>query len=182
MTRSTTVDSDELSSRIRASLWSFPAVRRAECVQPSAGGVNFPETSSPVTDTGGIVGRFVRSRRGVAPKRSRSMTLQDWTQHAERGIKYYSGIATYRKSFEHAVQSGKSIYLDLGTVHDMARVTLNGKDLGVVWCAPWRVEITDAVKSRRQSAGDRGRQPLAQPPAGRSAAAGQGRANRALGV
>jgi hypothetical protein len=30
----------------------------------------------------------------------------------------------------------------------MARVRLNGKDLGVVWCAPWRVEITKTVKAR----------------------------------
>jgi len=29
----------------------------------------------------------------------------------------------------------------------MARVRLNGKDLGVVWCAPWRVEVTGAVKA-----------------------------------
>ena len=29
----------------------------------------------------------------------------------------------------------------------MARVTLNGKDLGVVWCAPWRVEVTGAIKA-----------------------------------
>ena len=29
----------------------------------------------------------------------------------------------------------------------MGRVKLNGKDLGVIWCAPWRVEVTDAIKT-----------------------------------
>ena len=29
---------------------------------------------------------------------------------------------------------------------DLAKVWLNGKDLGLVWCHPWRVEITGAVK------------------------------------
>ncbi|MCF7676035.1 MAG: hypothetical protein K9M97_11870, partial [Akkermansiaceae bacterium] len=79
--------------------------------------------------------------------------LQDWTTREERGIKYYSGIATYRKLFEfpqesavRSQESGRKLYLDLGTVHDLARVRLNGKDLGVVWCAPWRVEITDTLK------------------------------------
>ncbi|MEI7900881.1 MAG: glycosyl hydrolase, partial [bacterium] len=39
------------------------------------------------------------------------------------------------------------LFLDLGTVKETANVRLNGKDLGVVWCPPWRVEITEAVKS-----------------------------------
>lgn len=77
--------------------------------------------------------------------------LQDWTTRSESGIKYYSGIATYRKSFEvsgaRLPVTGKKVYLDLGAVHDMARVKLNGKDLGVVWCAPWRVEIGGALKA-----------------------------------
>lgn len=32
-------------------------------------------------------------------------------------------------------------------MHGLACVKLNGKDLGVVWCAPWRVEIGDALKA-----------------------------------
>ena len=29
---------------------------------------------------------------------------------------------------------------------NLARVQLNGKNLGVVWTAPWRVDITGVVK------------------------------------
>ncbi|TWU38367.1 glycosyl hydrolase [Novipirellula artificiosorum] len=73
--------------------------------------------------------------------------LQDWTERPEPGIRYYSGIATYRNSFNYdpANQPSEKIYLDLGTVHDIARVRLNGEDLGVVWCAPWRVDLSSAV-------------------------------------
>jgi hypothetical protein len=72
---------------------------------------------------------------------------QDWTTRSELGIKYYSGIATYRKTFNLAQVPGGKTYLDLGVVHDMARVRLNGKDHGVVWCAPWRVEVTGVIKA-----------------------------------
>ena len=81
------------------------------------------------------------------PEKVNFDTLQDWTKRPEDGIKYYSGIATYRKTFNLArVPKGRT-YLDLGVVNDMARVRLNGRDLGVVWCAPWRVEVTGAIKA-----------------------------------
>jgi len=38
------------------------------------------------------------------------------------------------------------LFLDLGTVKETARVKLNGQDLGVLWCSPWRVDITGAIK------------------------------------
>ena len=76
-------------------------------------------------------------------------TLEDWTKRPEPGIRYYSGTATYRKAFDLPETSrGRNarIHLDLGRVKNLAAVRLNGKDLGVVWTAPWRVEITEAVK------------------------------------
>lgn len=73
--------------------------------------------------------------------------LIDWTQRPEEGIRYYSGTATYRKTFDLPVTNfGQSVYLDLGKLSCIARVRLNGKDLGVVWTAPWRIEITDTVR------------------------------------
>ncbi len=73
--------------------------------------------------------------------------LQDWTTRPEPGIRYYSGIATYRRMLNLSRVPGGRTFLDLGVVHDLARVRLNGKDLGVVWCAPWRVEVTGALKA-----------------------------------
>jgi len=81
------------------------------------------------------------------PEKAAFDELQDWTTRPEPGIKYYSGIATYRKTFHLDQPPGGRTYLDLGAVRDMARVKLNGKDLGVVWCAPWRVEVTGAVEA-----------------------------------
>lgn len=72
-------------------------------------------------------------------------TLEDWTKRVEPGIKYFSGTAVYRKTFDmvepQAKDSSSPMFLDLGVVHSIARVTLNGKDLGVIWCAPWSVEL-----------------------------------------
>jgi hypothetical protein len=111
----------------------------------SASKVNFPKTKPVATIEGAWEVAFDPKWGG--PEKITFDKLDDWTKHTERGIKYYSGIATYRKNFDLPHKSGKRIFLDLGTVHDIARVKLNDKDLGVVWCAPWRVDITDTVKT-----------------------------------
>lgn len=72
-------------------------------------------------------------------------TLASWTTRPEPGIKHYSGTATYTRSFDHQ-PDGRRVWLDLGRVADVASVTLNGKSCGVAWTAPWRVEITSALK------------------------------------
>ncbi len=78
--------------------------------------------------------------------------LADWTTRPEKGIKYYSGIASYIKDFDFPASqtSGmhKRYYLDLGEVKNLARVKLNGHDLGVVWTAPWEVDVTEIIKQK----------------------------------
>jgi hypothetical protein len=72
----------------------------------------------------------------------------DWTSRPEPGIRYYAGRATYRKTFELAGPPAPGpTYLDLGQVNGLAAVRLNGRDLGVVWTAPWRVDVAGAIRA-----------------------------------
>jgi hypothetical protein len=74
--------------------------------------------------------------------------LDDWATRPEAAIKYFSGTATYRSQFEWTGgdSGSKSIFLDLGIVKVTAAVRLNGKDLGVLWCSPWRVEVSRELR------------------------------------
>jgi len=76
--------------------------------------------------------------------------LTSWTEHPNPGIKFYSGTASYMKSFDldqSKIQNPKSkIFLDLGDLRELAEVRLNGRSLGIVWTPPFRVEITGALK------------------------------------
>jgi hypothetical protein len=111
-------------------------------IRPIAKSVNFPKTTTVATVEGSWEVSF--DPRWGGPEKVTFDTLRDWTQREERGIRYYSGIATYRMNFNCAVgkMADSQVYLGLGKVHDMARVRLNGKELGVIWCAPWRVDIS----------------------------------------
>ena len=83
------------------------------------------------------------------PVSARFERLTSWTERTEPGIKYYSGTATYTQAFDlpgTAAQAGERTWIDLGDVRELAQVRLNGKDLGIVWTPPFRVDITDAVK------------------------------------
>jgi hypothetical protein len=111
---------------------------------PRFAAMNFPDITPAFTLKGPWEVSFNPERGG--PEKAMFDNLYDWTKSDERKIKYYSGIAVYRQTFDAPGVSGNRTYLDLGTVHDMARVTLNGKDLGVLWCAPWRVDVTDHLK------------------------------------
>ena len=83
------------------------------------------------------------------PAQAEFPELVSWTSRPEQGIRYYSGRATYRKSFDlpgSVRNSRKRVALDLGELKCVAQVRLNGKDLGVLWTKPFRVEITSALQ------------------------------------
>ncbi|MEI6751758.1 MAG: glycosyl hydrolase [Paludibacter sp.] len=84
-----------------------------------------------------------------APQSIEFPTLSSWTENANQAIKYFSGFATYSKSFDNKLSAtkGNRIYLDLGEVSKIADVTLNGKPLGITWTKPFRYDITDVVKN-----------------------------------
>ena len=87
--------------------------------------------------------------RGGPEKPVRFDTLTDWTEHSESGIKYYSGKAVYRTTFKLDYDPvGNPLSIELGDVKDVgiARVRLNGEDLGVVWRPPFRAAISRGVK------------------------------------
>lgn len=68
--------------------------------------------------------------------------LDDWRWNPEEGIKAYSGVAVYQTTFDlPGISNNGKMFIDVGIVKEMGRVILNGQDLGVVWCPPWRVSI-----------------------------------------
>jgi hypothetical protein len=127
----------------------FLVFRQAMATEPPAGeqGSNFEALKTLRELTGSWEVSF-DPQWGGPREPVRFDALTDWTRRPEEGIKYYSGKAAYRKEFElSAKDRPRRIYLALGKVKDLAEVRLNGRNLGVVWCEPWRIEITDAVRT-----------------------------------
>ena len=84
-----------------------------------------------------------------APERTTFDQLASWSEHPDPGVKYFSGTATYTKTFSlpsGMLGHGHRVYLDLGKVEVMARVKLNGTDLGILWKPPFLVDVTEAAR------------------------------------
>ncbi|MES3153951.1 glycosyl hydrolase [Sphingomonas faeni] len=83
-----------------------------------------------------------------APARTTMAMLRSLHEDRDPGIAHFAGIANYRTSFAvKPVMAGQRLWLDLGRVAVAARVLLNGHDLGILWRAPYAIDVTDAVRS-----------------------------------
>ena len=84
-----------------------------------------------------------------APAHATFDKLISWPDSSDSGIRYFSGTATYRTPIDvpkSLVGNGRVLNLDLGKVKNFARVRLNGHDLGILWKAPFRIDVTSAAK------------------------------------
>lgn len=112
-----------------------------------AGATNFPVPTVLTQLNGPWTVAFDGSKRGPA-KPVVFTTLSDWSKHPNDSIRYYAGTAVYHSTFAgKKPRKNERVYLNVGTVGVMARVKLNGIDVGTVWTAPWQVDITSALKS-----------------------------------
>ena len=84
-----------------------------------------------------------------APAKVAFEKLISWPEHTEVGVRYFSGTATYRRTLDIPAEwlgQGRELHLDLGRVQVIAEVRLNGQKLGIVWKAPYRVNVTSAAR------------------------------------
>jgi hypothetical protein len=74
--------------------------------------------------------------------------LVDFSLQSDFNVKYFSGTAVYEHNFKCERKNAKcKMILDLGTVYDMATVEINGNEVGVLWFPPFKMDVTDYVKT-----------------------------------
>lgn len=123
-------------------------VFRTEAQSAPRTGVNYPEPR-PVTTLEAPWTVTFEPGHGGPEKPVTLKSLSDWTTSKDNRIKYFSGRATYTTSFKLSALPAGETYLDLGQVMVMARVKLNGHDVGGVWTSPYRVDVTRWLKRGR---------------------------------
>jgi len=67
-------------------------------------------------------------------------------EHTDFDVRHFSGTATYQTTF-HLEKADQPLFIDLGDVQVIAEIKLNGKAFKTLWKPPFRVDISDVVKS-----------------------------------
>ncbi len=87
-----------------------------------------------------------------APGEIRLSELISWSDHANEGVRYFSGTGTYTRTFDVSpdwLSPQHAVYIDLGDVREVAEVYVNGKSAGVLWHPPFRADLTALLKAGR---------------------------------
>jgi len=85
-----------------------------------------------------------------APAEVKLTELISWTDHPDKGLKYYSGSGKYHKTIHVPgdwLSSERKVHLDLGDVREIAEIFVNGQSAGIVWKPPFRANISSYLKA-----------------------------------
>ena len=128
---------------------SWFVVFRQPAAPAARPGSNFPAMTTLAAITGEWEVSFDPKWGG--PAKVAFASPSDWSKHNIPGIKFYSGRAVYRKTFDYAPGSAGAgvvgrVLLDLGAVRDVAVVRVNGREVGTLWIAPWQVDVSTVLK------------------------------------
>jgi hypothetical protein len=129
-----------------------------------ADGITIPLVLAPYEAKVIVVGPLPKEAAGAEPSFAGGTTLAeltgDWNltlngkpittelkPWEDLGVAGFAGPVTYHKQFTaSAAPKGKHVYLEIADVHDYAKVTLNGKELGAEGWQPYRWDVTGALK------------------------------------
>jgi hypothetical protein len=103
------------------------------------------ETSIPVTGAWQV---YFEPKLDKPFKRS-FPALVDLSKQKDNALKYFSGTAKYEKNVRITsadLGESKRIALDLGELHDIAELEINGQRVGVLWSPPYKTDITPYLK------------------------------------
>ena len=78
--------------------------------------------------------------------------LSDWTASEDEKVRYYSGTAVYKSSFDlDAIPENEELFINLGDVSVMAKIKINDTDIGGAWMAPYRLKATEYLKTGKNT-------------------------------
>jgi PBP1b-binding outer membrane lipoprotein LpoB len=122
-------------------------VFRKKALSGSGAKLNYPTTMAtlPINKPWSV--SFDAAMRGPA-KPVIFKELSDWSTNSNDSIRYYSGAAIYHNTIKMSgLKAGQQIYLNLGKLTAIAKVSINGIALGGAWTPPYRVDVTKALKN-----------------------------------
>ncbi|MEO8109072.1 MAG: glycosyl hydrolase [Ginsengibacter sp.] len=80
------------------------------------------------------------------PKDEKINSLKPWTDFPDTATQSFSGTAEYTTTFTIKKKTAKDYLLELGKVDESAKVTINGKEVGILWCLPFKANIGKYLK------------------------------------
>jgi hypothetical protein len=135
--------------RLQPNASLFVVLKKASSPVTKAGMQNWFDYRTVQTINSPWFVQFDTTLRGPAQK-LKLEELIDWSKHNDSSVRYYSGTAVYTNSFGwKGNKTRESIFLSLGTVANIATVSLNGINCGTAWTYPCQVDITRALRPGR---------------------------------